>query len=57
LRLHDPIATHELGHTVGLGDLTGCQNKNKIMYAINNGEVKWKLRNADKLGLWSLYGP
>jgi len=50
------IATHEVGHSLGLSDLYGSKDKNKIMYGYNNGEVKWNLRNADKLGLWSLYG-
>lgn len=50
------IATHEVGHSLGLLDLYGSKDKDKIMYGINNGQVKWNLRNADKLGLWSLYG-
>jgi len=51
------IATHELGHTVGLDDLYGYYNKDKIMYGYNDGSVKWYLRNGDKDGLTSLYGP
>lgn len=51
------IATHEVGHSLGLLDLYGSKDTNKIMYGYNNGQVKWYLRNADKLGLWSLYGP
>ena len=50
------IATHEVGHSLGLLDLYGSKDSDKIMYGINNGQVKWYLRNADKLGLWSLYG-
>ena len=50
------IATHEVGHSLGLLDLYGSKDANKIMYGYNNGQVKWYLRNADKLGLWSLYG-
>ena len=50
------IATHEVGHSLGLLDLYESKDKDKIMYGYNNGEVKWNLRNADKLGLWSLYG-
>lgn len=50
------IATHEVGHSLGLLDLYGSTDTNKIMYGYNNGQVKWKLRNADKLGVWTLYG-
>jgi len=50
------ITTHEVGHALGLLDLYESADKNKIMYGYNNGEVKWYLSNADKLGLWSLYG-
>jgi hypothetical protein len=51
------IATHELGHTIGLTDVNGPRDTDKIMHGFSNGQVKWNLRNADKLGLWSLYGP
>ncbi|MHB8118280.1 MAG: matrixin family metalloprotease [Methanothrix sp.] len=51
------IATHEVGHTLGLADLYGSEDTNKVMYGYNNGQVDWYLSNADKLGLWSLYGP
>jgi hypothetical protein len=51
------IAVHELGHTVGLDDLyDSTRNKDKIMYGINNGQVKWSLRQGDLDGLRSLYG-
>jgi hypothetical protein len=50
------IATHEVGHSLGLLDLYAYTDKDKIMYGYNNGQVKWYLRNDDKLGLWSLYG-
>jgi len=51
------IATHEVGHSLGLLDLYGSTDSDKIMYGYNNGQVKWYLRTADKLGLKSLYGP
>jgi hypothetical protein len=50
------IATHELGHTIGLSDLYTSTDSNQIMYGYNNGAVKWLLRSGDKSGLWSLYG-
>ncbi|MFA6372664.1 MAG: matrixin family metalloprotease [Methanothrix sp.] len=50
------IATHEVGHTLGLADLYGSGDKSKTMYGYNNGQVDWYLSYADKLGLWSLYG-
>ncbi len=50
------IATHELGHTVGLADLYSSTDSNQIMYGYNNGAAKWYLRSGDKSGLWSLYG-
>jgi len=51
------VATHELGHTIGLTDLYETKDRDKIMFGvIYYGQVKWNLRNADKLGLWSLYG-
>jgi hypothetical protein len=50
------IATHEVGHTLGLADLYGSTDKGKTMYGYNNGQVDWYLSNADKLGLWKLYG-
>ncbi|MFZ2472714.1 MAG: matrixin family metalloprotease [Methanothrix sp.] len=50
------IATHEVGHTLGLADLYGSGDTSKTMYGYNNGQVDWYLSNADKLGLRSLYG-
>lgn len=50
------IATHEVGHSLGLADLYGSTDSDKIMYGYNNGQVKWSLRSGDKLGLWTLYG-
>jgi hypothetical protein len=50
------IATHEVGHTLGLADLYGSEDKSKTMYGYNNGQVDWSLGNADLLGLWKLYG-
>jgi hypothetical protein len=50
------IATHEVGHTLGLADLYGSADKSKTMYGYNNGQVDWYLGNADQLGLWKLYG-
>ena len=51
------IATHEVGHTLGLADLYGLEDKSKTMYGYNNGQVDWSLGNADLLGLQKLYGP
>jgi hypothetical protein len=50
------IATHEVGHTLGLADLYGSKDTSKTMFGYNNGQVDWYLSNADKLGLWKLYG-
>ena len=50
------IATHEVGHTLGLADLYGSEDTSKTMYGYNNGQVDWYLGNADQLGLWKLYG-
>ncbi|GEM_PF-860059 len=50
------IATHEVGHTLGLADLYGPEDTSKTMYGYNSGQVDWYLGNADKLGLWKLYG-
>lgn len=50
------IATHEVGHSLGLLDLYDSTDTDKIMYGYNNGQVKWSLRTADKLGLWAIYG-
>jgi len=50
------IATHEIGHTLGLADLYGSEDTSKTMYGYNNGQVDWYLSNADQLGLWKLYG-
>jgi hypothetical protein len=50
------IATHELGHTLGLDDLYDSGNSGEIMYGYNNGAVKWFLGDGDKSGLWALYG-
>jgi hypothetical protein len=51
------IATHELGHYLGLDDLYANSNSNQIMYGYNNGQVKWTLQNGDLAGLNALYGP
>jgi predicted Zn-dependent protease len=50
------IATHEVGHTLGLADLYGSEDKSKTMYGYNSGQADWSLGNADLLGLWKLYG-
>ena len=50
------IATHELGHTIGLDDLYSSSNQNQIMYGYNNGQVKWALGAGDLAGLKALYG-
>ena len=53
------IATHELGHTIGLADLynSADSDSSQIMYGYNSGNVKWSLNSGDKLGLLRLYGP
>lgn len=50
------IATHELGHTIGLNDLYSSSDSSEIMYGYNNGQVKWKLTSGDLAGLQALYG-
>jgi hypothetical protein len=51
------IATHELGHTIGLSDLYNGADSSQMMYGYNSGNVKWLLNGGDKLGLLRLYGP
>lgn len=51
------IATHELGHTIGLDDLYSGSDSGQIMYGYNSGNVKWFLNSGDKYGLLRLYGP
>lgn len=51
------IATHELGHTIGLADLYNSADSSQIMYGYNSGNVKWLLNSGDKFGLSRLYGP
>jgi hypothetical protein len=51
------IATHEVGHSLGLLDLyDSTYDKNEIMYGYNNGQVKWDLTLGDQSGLWVIYG-
>ncbi|MDD1752207.1 MAG: hypothetical protein LUQ38_03845 [Methanotrichaceae archaeon] len=50
------LALHELGHTIGLGDLYQNYNSQKTMYAYNDGHADWTPSGSDKLGLWQLYG-
>jgi len=52
------IATHELGHGVGLGDLyiTACSEETMYGYS-NYGETKKRTLNAgDIMGIQKLYG-
>ncbi len=51
------IATHELGHTVGLSDLytTSCAEETMYGYASNGETKKRSLENGDKLGIATLY--
>jgi len=51
------IATHEVGHFLGLLDLYDPTDSEKIMYGYNNGQVKWHLTTADYAGLVSIYDP
>ena len=50
-------ALHELGHTIGLGDLYGksayTQDTRQIMHYYTG--VKRTLGNGDKTGAWLLY--
>ena len=52
------IATHELGHAVGLGDLYNTECSEVTMYGYsNNGETKKRdLEPADITGIQELYG-
>jgi hypothetical protein len=50
------IATHEVGHSLGLLDLYDKTDSEKIMYGYNNGQVKWYLTSADYKGLVNIYG-
>lgn len=52
------IATHELGHSVGLADVYTAATAENTMYGYsNNGEIKKRtLEKPDWLGLQKLYG-
>lgn len=52
------IATHELGHAVGLGDLYRRTTTQETMYGYANyaETIKRDLYNGDKAGIKSLYG-
>ncbi|MBA7681586.1 hypothetical protein ES703_89926 [subsurface metagenome] len=51
------IATHELGHAVGLGDLYDSKCSEQTMYGYaSNGETKKRtLESGDIAGIQSLY--
>jgi hypothetical protein len=52
------VALHELGHTIGLGDLYGksqfVNDKRQVMHYYDR--IKRTLGNGDKTGAWTLYG-
>jgi hypothetical protein len=52
------VAMHELGHTIGLGDIYGktlfATDTRQIMHYYTG--VKHTLGNGDKTGIWALYG-
>ncbi|MGA9097566.1 MAG: matrixin family metalloprotease, partial [Methanotrichaceae archaeon] len=50
------VLTHEMGHTLGLGDVYGTKyasDSSEIMNAYS--KVKDELGNGDKTGIWTLY--
>jgi hypothetical protein len=49
------VALHELGHTIGLGDLYNSADARQVMYGYYSG-VKLTLGNGDATGVWKLYG-
>jgi hypothetical protein len=51
------IATHELGHSVGMGDLytDACSEQTMYGYARNGETIKRDLASGDLLGIHSLY--
>jgi len=52
------VVLHELGHTLGLGDLYGksafAKDTRQVMHYYSG--KKWTLGNGDANGLWRLYG-
>ena len=54
----ESVALHELGHTIGLGDLYGkskfTNDKRQVMHYYTG--IKRTLGNGDKNGAWILYG-
>ena len=52
------IATHELGHGLGLGDIyiDGCSEVTMYGYSYNGDTDKRSLEDPDITGLWELYG-
>jgi hypothetical protein len=50
------IATHELGHTLGLADLYQDRYKYQTMYGYNDGTADWTLASGDIAGVQKLYG-
>jgi hypothetical protein len=51
------VAVHELGHVVGLDDLYGYADSNKIMYGYGRpGLIKRTITPDDSLGLFWIYG-
>ena len=50
------IATHELGHTLGLADLYEDKYKDQTMYGYNDGTADWELASGDIAGVQKLYG-
>jgi hypothetical protein len=52
------VVLHELGHSIGLGDLYGksqfATDKRQVMHGYNG--LKRTLGNGDKTGIWAMYG-
>lgn len=52
----DNIATHELGHSVGMGDLyNSCTTETMYGYAVEGETIKRDLNSGDILGIDKLY--
>lgn len=50
------IALHELGHTLGLGDLYYSAASDEVMYGYYKGVSDWSPNTGDKNGLKAKYG-
>jgi len=50
------VLTHEMGHTLGLGDVYGTQYASDTSEIMNSYHgVKHTIGNGDKTGIWTLY--